>query len=210
MQLLVLPSKSNQIMEYDVSIRRTNVCVRKRMEEHFRPIISLLMHRHESIHVQRTSVPCCGWNTGFVGVGAVLGRGLGCRKNTLQRALNIIQRSLENWWHRPRETMARFQINFVFCFLLFRAIPAACGPSQARGWLNWSYSCRPTPQPQQLRIWGVSATSATAIGTATPDPRASATPNPWARPGIEPESSWILVGFISAVPQQELLLSLLL
>ena len=25
-----------------------------------------------------------------------------------------------------------------------------------------------------------------------------------ARPGIEPASSWILVGFISAVPQQEL------
>ena len=26
----------------------------------------------------------------------------------------------------------------------------------------------------------------------------------WARPGIEPASSWILVGFVSAVPQREL------
>ena len=27
----------------------------------------------------------------------------------------------------------------------------------------------------------------------------------WARPGIEPESSWILVGFVTTEPQQELL-----
>ena len=29
-------------------------------------------------------------------------------------------------------------------------------------------------------------------------------PTHWARPGIEPASSWILVGFISAVPRREL------
>ena len=29
----------------------------------------------------------------------------------------------------------------------------------------------------------------------------------WARPGIEPTSSWILVMFISAAPQQELLIT---
>ena len=29
----------------------------------------------------------------------------------------------------------------------------------------------------------------------------------WARPGIEPEISWFLVGFVSAVPQWELLRS---
>ena len=29
-------------------------------------------------------------------------------------------------------------------------------------------------------------------------------PTPWVRPGIEPASSWILVRFVSAVPQREL------
>ena len=32
----------------------------------------------------------------------------------------------------------------------------------------------------------------------------------WARPGIEPTTSWFLVGFVSAVPQQELTLSFFL
>ena len=42
-----------------------------------------------------------------------------------------------------------------------------------------------------------SATYTTAYGNAR-------SPTHWARPGIEPMSSWILVGFVSATPQQEL------
>ena len=52
------------------------------------------------------------------------------------------------------------------------------------GW-NWSCSCRPT---SQLRIQVTPVTYTTAhghIGSLTH----------WARPGIEPESSWILVRF---------------
>ena len=44
--------------------------------------------------------------------------------------------------------------------------------------------CQPTPQPQQHQIGAVSATY-----TA----------------GVEPASSWILVGFVTAEPQRELL-----
>ena len=47
--------------------------------------------------------------------------------------------------------MGFFSFFFFFFFLLFRALPVAYGGSQARG-SNRSYSCRPTPQPQQCRI----------------------------------------------------------
>ena len=50
--------------------------------------------------------------------------------------------------------------------------------------------------------------------TATPDPNRACDlhhnswqcriPNPRGRPGIEPKTSWFLVGFVSAVPQREL------
>ena len=62
---------------------------------------------------------------------------------------------------------------------------------------NQSYSCQPTPQTQQLRIQVVSVTSTTNHGNA-------GSPTHWVRPGIEPTYSWILVIFISTVPQGEL------
>ena len=80
---------------------------------------------------------------------------------------------------------------FIF---LFRTTPVAYGSSQARG-LNQSYSCWPTPQPQQRQIRATSETFTTAqgnIGSLTH----------WARPGIKYMSSWILVGFVSTAPQQ--------
>ena len=61
-----------------------------------------------------------------------------------------------------------------------------------------SYSCLPTPQSQQCGIWAVSATYTIAHSNA-------GSPTQWARSGIEHEASWILVGFISTAPQQELL-----
>ena len=42
-----------------------------------------------------------------------------------------------------------FSIAFFLNFFLFRAAPVAYGSSPARG---RSYSCQPTPQPQQRRI----------------------------------------------------------
>ena len=52
---------------------------------------------------------------------------------------------------------------------------------------NQSYSCPPTPQPQQPRIWAVSATYTTARGNTRSLIH-------WARQGIEPTTSWFLVG----------------
>ena len=54
---------------------------------------------------------------------------------------------------------------------------------------NLSYSCWPTPQPQQCGIWASSVTHTTVHANAR-------SLTHWAMTGIEPESSWILVGFI--------------
>ena len=84
---------------------------------------------------------------------------------------------------------------FFFSSLLFRAMPVAYGcflPSQG---LNRSCSCQ--PQPQQHRIWATPVTYTTLHGN-------SRSLTHWARPGTEPTSSWILVRFVSTVPQWEL------
>ena len=62
---------------------------------------------------------------------------------------------------------------------------------------NQSCSHWPTPEPQQCRIWAVSASYNTAQGNA-------GSLTHWAKPGIEPEIPWFPVGFISAAPQWEL------
>ena len=80
---------------------------------------------------------------------------------------------------------------FIFIFWLFKATPAAYGGSQAR---------------DQTRAY--------ATATATPDLSCICNLHHssqqcqiltlWARPGIEPATSWFLVGFISAAPWWEL------
>jgi len=57
--------------------------------------------------------------------------------------------------------------------------------------------CWPTPQAQQSQIRATSETYTTAQGNA-------GSLTHWARPGIEPASSWILVRFISPVSWWEL------
>ena len=85
---------------------------------------------------------------------------------------------------------------FIYFKIYFRVTPAAYGSSQARGGiraaaagLNHNYSntrsephLRPTPQH-----------------TAMPDPLTYLV-----KPGIEPKSSWIIAGFITAEPRWEL------
>jgi len=86
---------------------------------------------------------------------------------------------------------------FVACF--FRAAQLAYSSFQARGRI--SCSCRPTPQPQQCQIWASCATY----------PRAHSNTRSlthWAGPGIEPSSSWILVGIATAEPQWKLQISI--
>ena len=62
---------------------------------------------------------------------------------------------------------------------------------------NWICSCQPTPQPQQCQIRATPATYTTAHSNA-------GSLTHWPRPGIEPVSSWILLGFVTAEPQWDL------
>ena len=52
------------------------------------------------------------------------------------------------------------------------------------------------PEPQQPGIWAASATYTTTHGN-------TGSLTHWAKPGMEPETSWFLVGFVSAVPERE-------
>ena len=71
------------------------------------------------------------------------------------------------------------------------AVPVACGISQARGWIRTTASdlCH-SLQPQQCGIWASSETYTTAHGN-------SGSLIHWARPGIEPATSWSLVAFLN-------------
>ena len=85
---------------------------------------------------------------------------------------------------------------FFFCFLglYLRHMESS--------WLGsiWNCSCQPMPQPQQ---WGWQR----GIGTTSVNTTHSNTRSltHWARPGVEPTSSWKLVVFITAEPRWELL-----
>ena len=69
---------------------------------------------------------------------------------------------------------------YIFFFRLFRVAPAACWSFQARG-----------------RIIAVAA------GLCHSHSNARSLTH-WARPGIEPTSSWILLGFLTTAPSREL------
>ena len=86
-----------------------------------------------------------------------------------------------------------FVLLFVFV-LLYRAALVAYRSSQARGQIG-AVSCWPKPQPHQIQATSVIYTTAHSnAGSLTC----------WARPGIKPACSWILVGFITTEPQWEL------
>ena len=69
--------------------------------------------------------------------------------------------------------------------------------------LNQSCNCQPVPQPRQCRIRATSAAYTTAHVNAR-------SLSHWARPRMEPESSWTLVGFVTAEPQRELIFTVFL
>ena len=69
---------------------------------------------------------------------------------------------------------------FPVFFVFSRAAPEACGSSQARGQIG----------AVATRIWATSATYTTAHGNTR-------SLTHWARPGIEPATSWFLVGVIN-------------
>ena len=73
------------------------------------------------------------------------------------------------------------------------AKPVAYEISQARGWLELQLLAYPTATAMP----DLSVTYTLAHGKAR-------SLTHWARPGIEPTTSWFLVVFITAAPQQEL------
>ena len=77
---------------------------------------------------------------------------------------------------------------FFFFFWLFRATPTAHGGSQARGLISCGQW--PTPESQQQGIRASSSTYTTGHSNAGSSTH-------WARPGIESETSWFLVGFVN-------------
>ena len=83
---------------------------------------------------------------------------------------------------------------FFFCFLGPHPQHMEVPRLGVKQELHWG----PTPQLQQCRILATSATYTTAHSNTR-------SLNHWVRPGIETMSSWILVKFITAEPQGELL-----
>ena len=93
-----------------------------------------------------------------------------------------------------------FSMWFSFFFFLFAiswAALVAYEGSQARGWIGAIAAGLHQPEPQQCGIQAASATYTTAHGNA-------GSLTHWARPGIESEISWFLVGFISTEPWRDL------
>ena len=87
-------------------------------------------------------------------------------------------------------------IFLVFFFSFFYGCTIGIWKFPGQG-VNLSCSCWPTPQPQKCGIPAMSVTYTTAHSNA-------GFLTHWARPGIKPTSSWILVGFITTEPQWEL------
>ena len=81
-------------------------------------------------------------------------------------------------------------MKFFFSFFAFSRATSH-GIRRFPGWgCNWSCSYWSMPEPQQLRIWAASVTYTAAHGN-------TGSLSHWARPGIKPETSWFLVGFVN-------------
>ena len=92
------------------------------------------------------------------------------------------------------DSRGRRFILFICLSLLFGAAPAAHGSSQARGRIG---AIAAGLRHNHSNARSVSVTYTTAYGNTR-------SLTHWARPGIEPATSWFRVGFISSVPRWEL------
>ena len=92
-----------------------------------------------------------------------------------------------------RGTEEQRVFSYLFIYLPFRAAPAAYGISQARGQIRAVAACHSHSNARsEPCLW------------STPTQGNAGYLTHWARPGIKPESSWILVKFFTTEPQQEL------
>ena len=93
-------------------------------------------------------------------------------------------------------SLCSFLFSFLF-FLLCRATPEAYGGFQARGLIGATTAASLHHSSEQQRIQAASSTHTIAHSNA-------GSLTHWAEPGIEPATSWFLVGFVSTEPRREL------
>ena len=106
--------------------------------------------------------------------------------------LNSILLHTQNLKHsHPKKIMC-------WCLFFFSLGPHPRHMSVPRLRSNWSCSCWPTPQPQKQQFWATSSIYTTAHGNTR-------SLKHWARSGIKPSSSWLLVRFVITEPKWELL-----
>ena len=115
----------------------------------------------------------------------------------------FIKENKHKWVRRKNKTSwlwMRFITIIIIIILFFRAAPRAYGNFQARGQIRATAS---SPHHSHSNVGSkLRLAYTTAHGNA-------GSPTHWERLEIEPASSEILDGFISAVPQQEFLFFLL-
>ena len=91
--------------------------------------------------------------------------------------------------------MINFNLTFDFFFSFFRAKPVAHGSTRRGVESELQLLATATVTATRIRASSANFTAAHGyIGSLTH----------WVRPGTEPESSWILVGLVSAEPQWKL------
>ena len=77
---------------------------------------------------------------------------------------------------------------FSFFFWSFYGLTCGIWNFPGQGSIQ-SCSCWPTPQPQQHQFWATFATYTAVCSNAR-------SLTHWGRPGMEPTSSWIVIGFL--------------
>ena len=92
-----------------------------------------------------------------------------------------------------------FLWGFFFFFLFFWVIPAACESSQAGG-LN-----RATAAELPAYTIATAMQDLSSVCNLHHSSGQCRNLTHWAKPGIEPKTSWFLVGFVSTAPLRELL-----
>ena len=97
-------------------------------------------------------------------------------------------------WTLPGSFQLRRARVLLFLFCLFRATPMAYGCSHARGWLR---AVAASLLDSHSNAGSESTTYTTAHGNA-------GSLTHWARPGMEPTSSWMLAGFVNHWAMTEL------
>ena len=111
--------------------------------------------------------------------------------------LCILIRWTKSWYWGGAYTLLLLNSFTFFFFAFFRVTAMAYGSSQDRGWIG-AVAAGLRHSHSSVGIQAASANYTTVHGN-------TGSLTHWARKGIKPASSWILVGFVSTEPWWELL-----